>query len=162
MTVDWGDGSTPESFTYPAGTTTFSETHTYLDDDPSGTPADDYTLSVTLSDDDTGSAGDSTVLTVHNVAPQVDAGADITVTLGTAVTFSGTYSDAGTLDTHTLEWDFGDGSIVTGTLTPTHTYAVGVYTATLTVTDDDGGAGSDIAVVTVERIKFYLPLVARD
>src|SRR5262249_41323264 len=29
LVVNWGDGSAPESFSLPAGTTTFSETHTY-------------------------------------------------------------------------------------------------------------------------------------
>ena len=37
------------------------------------------------------------------------------------VLFSGSFTDPGTADTHTIEWDFGDGSpVVTGTLTPTH------------------------------------------
>lgn len=55
LTVDWGDGSPLESFTYPAGTSSFSETHQYLDDNPSGTSSDVYQLSLTISDDDGGS-----------------------------------------------------------------------------------------------------------
>lgn len=31
LDVDWGDGSALETFTYPAGSTSFSETHQYLD-----------------------------------------------------------------------------------------------------------------------------------
>jgi PKD repeat protein len=34
-------------------------------------------------------------------------------------------------------WDFGDGTTGTG-VSPSHTYTAGTYTATLTVTDDDG------------------------
>ncbi|MCI0491464.1 MAG: hypothetical protein L0Z07_00840, partial [Planctomycetes bacterium] len=52
LDVDWGDG-TVETFTYAAGTKDFSETHQYLDDNPTGTPSDPYTINVKLKDDDT-------------------------------------------------------------------------------------------------------------
>src|SRR5262249_54462540 len=44
------------------GTWRFSASHQYLDDTPSGTPADTYQLSVTITDDDGGTAhvGDPT------------------------------------------------------------------------------------------------------
>jgi len=94
---------------------------------------------------------DFAAVTVNNVAPSVEAGPDQTVDEGNPVSFSGSFTDPGTGDTHTVEWDFGDGSPpVTGTLTPTHTYGDnGVYTVTLTVTDDDVSAGSDTLTVTV-------------
>ena len=66
------------------------------------------------------------------------------------VNFSGSFTDPGWLDTHTIEWDFGDGNTATGTLIPTHTYSNdGVYIVTLTVTDDDGGVGVDTITVSV-------------
>lgn len=37
LTVDWGEGD-PEVFDLPAGPRTFSVTHRYLDDDPTGPP----------------------------------------------------------------------------------------------------------------------------
>lgn len=153
LTVDWGEGS-PETFNYPAGTTSFSETHQYLDDNPTGTPSDIYTVSATLFDDDGGSDSDSTSLTVSNIDPVVDAGLDQTVDEGEAVYFYGYLTDTGTLDTHTISWDFGDGSIpVTGTFTPTHVYADdGTYTITLTGVDDDTGFSSDTIIVTVENV----------
>ena len=55
LTVDWGDGSAPQVFNYPAGTTSFSETHQYLDDNPTGTPADNYQINLTLADQNGGS-----------------------------------------------------------------------------------------------------------
>jgi PKD repeat protein len=71
--------------------------------------------------------------------------------MGETVSFEGSFTDPGTLDTHTTEWDFGDGGTAEGTLTPTHVYSImGVYTVTLTVTDDDGGVGADTLTVTVE------------
>ena len=93
------------------------------------------------------------MVTISNVAPTVNAGADQTVDEGSVVSFSGGFTDPGD-DTHTIEWSFGDGSpAVTGTLTPTHVYADdGIYTVTLTVTDDDGGTNSDTLTVTVENV----------
>ena len=52
--VDWGDGSPVQTFSYAAGTASFSEDHRYLDDNPSGTSLDIYTVALTLTDDDTG------------------------------------------------------------------------------------------------------------
>ncbi|HRQ41055.1 MAG TPA: PKD domain-containing protein [Chloroflexota bacterium] len=159
LTVAWGDGVV-DSFAYGAGATGFSESHTYADDNPTGTPADVYTVTLTLVDDNGGTAVHITSLTVHNVAPVVDAGADMAVNTGTAVTFNGSFSDIGLEDTHTIEWDFGDGNSTSGTLTPTYTYSTaGVYTATLTVTDDDTGVASDHVVVTVTGSTIFLPII---
>ena len=98
---------------------------------------------------------DATVM-IANVPPVVG---DITaptdrVKFGTSIQASATFTDAGTLDTHTAQWDWGDGTIEPGTVaqgsgsgsvTDTHTYTVGgVYTVTLTVTDDDGDSASSV------------------
>jgi len=65
----------------------------------------------------------------------------------------------GTLDTHTVHWDFGDGNTTTGSLTPKHTYSKGgIYTVRLTVTDDDSGATSNVMTVVV-RSGVFLPVV---
>ena len=64
LTVDWGDGSVPETFNYPPGTTSFLESHTYST----------YTLfeiTVTLEDDTGAQAAPATV--TANVAPFVPA-----------------------------------------------------------------------------------------
>ncbi|MHA2495865.1 MAG: PKD domain-containing protein [Candidatus Hodarchaeales archaeon] len=92
------------------------------------------------------------VITVINVAPTVDTGADQTADEGSVVTFAGSFTDPGT-DTHTYQWSFGDGTTASGTLEPTHVYADdGVYTVMLTVTDDDGGVGTDTLTVTVNNV----------
>ena len=101
-------------------------------------------------------AGPPLEVTVHNVPPAADAGADQAVTVGMAVSFAGSFTDPGTLDVHTVTWDFGDGTpVVTGGLEPTHTFSdAGVYTVTLTVMDDDGGVSSDqltVNVITAEQ-----------
>src|SRR5262249_21975182 len=72
---------------------------------------------------------------------------------GETLTFSGRFTDVGTLDTHTVTWNFGDGtgdfgptSAVQGTtLTYGHVFTNSdTYTVSLTVRDDDGG----VTVVT--------------
>jgi chitodextrinase len=122
---------------------------------PSYTWGDDYSgcVGLKVTDNDGLTAIATTSVTVNNVAPTVEAGADQEVFAGDTVSFSGSFTDPGWLDTHTIVWDFGDGSVVTGTLTPTHVYYnKGTYTVTLTVTDDDGGVGSDTLSVTVKPI----------
>ena len=91
-------------------------------------------------------------VTINNVAPVVEAGLDQMADEGSLVSFSGSFTDPGA-DTHTVQWAFGDGDSATGTLTPTHAYADdGIYTVTLTVTDDDGGVGWDTLIVTVNNV----------
>ena len=92
-------------------------------------------------------------VTVTNVEPTVNAGLDQTADEGGKISFSGSYTDPGTADTHTIEWDFGDGLTALGTVTPTHAYGDdGVYNVTLTVTDDGGGVGVDTLIITVNNV----------
>ena len=50
-------------------------------------------------------------------------------------------------------WDFGDGSPVTTTQNPTHTYtSPGTYTATLTVTDVTNCIDTDTAGIVIEAV----------
>jgi len=139
-TIEWdfGDGSTASGSLNP--------THVYCDNGS-------YTVVLTVTDDDGGSDTDTVTVTINNVAPTADAGGDQTVDEGDTVTFSGSFTDPGTCDTHTIEWDFGDGSTASGSLNPAHIYGDnGIFTVTLTVTDDDGGVGVDDLTVTVNNV----------
>lgn len=117
-------------------------------------PAQSQSVIISADDGSGGTAQISFALTVNNVAPAVNAGPDQTVNENDLVSFNGTFFDPGANDApFTITWDFGDGTTTSGTTTPTHTYAVqGTYTVTLTVTDKDGGVGSDSLVVTVLRV----------
>jgi YVTN family beta-propeller protein len=125
-----------------------SATFTYADNGS-------YVVRVQVRDQDGGvSDVASTTVTVNNVPPTVTAltATPNPVNEGSPVSFSGAFTDPGA-DTHTILWNFGDGAMATGTLTPTHTYADnGTYTVTLTVTDDDGGIGSSSIQVTVNNV----------
>ncbi|MGD2178246.1 MAG: M6 family metalloprotease domain-containing protein [Anaerolineae bacterium] len=60
----------------------------------------------------------------------------------------GSYDPDGTITSY--DWDFGDGTTGSGE-TVTHVFAVGSYTVTLTVTDDDAATDSDTVSVTVKQ-----------
>lgn len=97
---------------------------------------------------DTATAG----VTVDNVAPIANASADQTANEGDTISFSGSFTDPGS-DTHSIQWDFGDGATASETLTPAHKYVDnGVYTVTFNVTDDNGGVGKDTLIVTVNNV----------
>jgi len=84
-------------------------------------------------------------ITVQNVAPDADFYYYPFVPQSQEeVTFTGYFFDPGTLDIHTIVWNFGDGTapLTTSELTVTHAYErAGTFTVALTVTDDDGGVG---------------------
>jgi PKD repeat protein len=98
---------------------------------------------------------------VSNVAPLVNVGRDRAVLGGKLLSFGVAISDPGAFDTRTCHLDYGDGSPASTncnlfTNIFSHTYPPvpldspsQVYTATLTVTDDDGGVGSDSLRITV-------------
>ena len=106
------------------------------------TPAASITYTVTGT---TGACSASAVSTVTVLpVPNPNAGADQTVCMGTAVTF--TASGGGGI---TYLWDFGDGGTAT-VLNPTHGYsAPGTYTAALTATNAGGCSATDYVTITV-------------
>ena len=123
------------------------------------TPVDEgiYTVRLTVTDDEGDAGSDEVVVTVRNVAPQnVSAGPDMAVEEGTAVSLTAGFADPGPLDAHTYLWQV---TTENGQLLPDGTDAAfgftpvdeGVYTVTLTVTDDDGGVGTKTTVVTVRN-----------
>jgi PKD repeat protein len=115
-----------------------------------------------VEDKDGGNGSAGLATEVVNAVPAVDAGPDQTVLVNAPLLVSGSFSDLGTLDTHTIRWDFGEGTIVTGSLTVTHAFVnAGSYTVTLTVVDDDGGQGMDSLVVSVSEYTIYLPITIR-
>ncbi len=132
-TWNWGDGSS---------STGAVSSHAYGDDGV-------YAVTLTVTDDDGGSAVSSSVISIANVAPVISASSVPTPLVeGSVGTFTVSATDV-PADPLTYAWDFGDGS--TGSAaSSTHAYADnGTYTVTVTVTDDAGASTSTTSTVTV-------------
>ena len=150
-TVDYGDGEGPQPLVLNEDKT-FLLNHPYIDNG-------DYTVTVEVTDDDGGVGVDTLVVAVANVDPVVALGDDLNADGGGAFTREGSFTDPGA-DTWDTLVDWGDGSPVEAvSATPdktfelAHGYATnGTYVVTVTVTDDDGGVGTDELVVTVNNV----------
>lgn len=131
-----------------ADTTETTPTHTWVDDFD-GTVA----LEVSDSIESSTTSAQVTIVNVSPVAGPVSA-PTAPVTVGTEILTQVAFTDPGLLDTHTVEWEWGDGTVSdglvsefagAGTALGTHSYAIpGVYGITATVTDKDGGTCSSI------------------
>jgi len=154
VVVNWGEGE-PQELKLPAGATSFSATHQYLDDNPSGTPSDTYSIAVKVTDDDTGSDDAAASVTVDNVKPVITGWTSVPLEpmiVNSTATVALAFTDVGTLDSHTcmISWDDETSSSASvtesggsGSCTGTHQYtAAGVYTISATVTDDDTGSAT--------------------
>lgn len=94
----------------------------------------------------------------NNQPPIANAGGHYTATVGNVVQFNGSASSDPDGSVTNYEWNFGDGATGTGAL-PTHAYASpGIYTATLTVTDNSGTVNSNAASVTITSIPNQPPV----
>ncbi len=125
-----------------------------------------YQVQLTVTDDDGGQDVVSESLTVLNANPVVGQlnltpintidGQNL-VSMGATVSLTGSFTDAGTLDTHTVSIVWGDGTTSNatvnqeaGTFQATHAYAAGgMFNVVATVTDDDSGSGQGTAVANV-------------
>jgi PKD repeat protein len=149
-TADWGEGAGPAA----AATTANSIAGSNLYDQDGS-----YPVTVTVTDDTTGTGQHGFTVFVGNVAPAVDAGPDVGIDAGDTVSLDAGFTDPGA-DTWTATVEWGDGSAVEAasvdqaamTITGSHTYqGAGTFTATVCVTDDDEQAcdGFEITVTAV-------------
>lgn len=162
-TVDWGDGRGPQATT--AGAVGAGLTHTYRDDDPTGTSSDTATVVVSIQ-----GLTETAVVDVRNVVP-TDVRVRLTpgaVDEGSEVELTASFVDPGLDDVHTVEVRWGDGQrerrtlpVGERTIVLTHTYADDApsgtpndtYRVLVTVVDDDGGRGAGSANVTVANVR---------
>jgi hypothetical protein len=139
-----------------------------------------YHVNVVTGDSTGALAFGSTDVTVENVSPTITSFVSdaATITRGGTVTLQGTVFDPGTLDTHTVAVNWGDGSTDTISVDPTtrtfsaqHQYlanpsgaATDTFHISATATDDDGGESTpvtqDVTVVTPPPVLTNLAATA--
>jgi subtilisin family serine protease len=149
LQITWGDGETTTAWKNP-GTSSFQFSHAYADDRAGAN--DTYTIQVSVSDDD-GSTFQNTSATVNNLAP--DAWIKNPPTLGVAgtpITLKAGYLERGA-DAVAYSWTatrngttVATGSLRSFTFTPS---VDGAYTVSLSVSDGDGGIGTDQAGIII-------------
>ena len=104
LTVTWGDGE-QDVLELSAGTTEFDIVHRYVDDGA-------YNIAVALVDDDGEGDTGSTSITAINAAPELAiALEEISVDESESTSLSGTITDVGVHDSHTVLVDWGDGTV---------------------------------------------------
>jgi PKD repeat protein len=122
VTYDWDFGDT-------ASGSGVVSTHTYA-------ASGDYTVELTVTDDDSVSVATSTTITVVIDPNQPPVAAFTPACDGLVCTFDGSgSSDDGTIVS--FAWNFGDGDTATGAIPANNFPFPGTYVVSLTVTDDD-------------------------
>ena len=135
LTYQWCFGDSTCSGSDTAATTT----HSYF-------TSNKYKVTLTVTDEDgVQSSSSTTASIVKNQPPVADAGPPVVGAKGQAVSFDGSASTDLDGDIVQYDWYFGDGNkALDAGPTPTHTYQeAGLYSVTLTVTNDDSVPASD-------------------
>jgi PKD repeat protein len=123
-----------------------------------------YSVTFAVTDNAGASAADTVAIAVANVAPVASiAGAPEVSPVGVPIGLVGAVSDAGSTDTHLFAWAvnrngnaYATGSGPDFSFTPD---AGGNYVVALTVTDDDGGVGTDVRTIVVASAGNVAPTI---
>ncbi len=157
--LDWGDGTAPQSLALAAGVTSFSPTHVYQ---ATGT----YNATVSVADSAASTPQVTLAVTVANVAPTVTALnlSASSIVEQESVTVEATFADPGVSDTFRLTIAWGDGTSWSTDLaagarsaSASHQYlTAGQFAITATVLDRDNAATSMTKMLGV-RARDHAP-----
>jgi PKD repeat protein len=126
----------------------------------------EYLATLTVTDNN-GATGQAQVdVIVKNVAPSVNAGADVHLTAGQTANFSGSFSDPGSDAPWGWTWNVVSQGNYAGTtdnqsaaVLASHRFCkAGSFPSKLTVVDKNGSSGSDELVVTVDAIQVQIAI----
>ena len=170
LDIDW-DGDHVFDQTVEVSGGSFEVFRQFLDDDPTATSSDTFSVNVQLRDDDTGADVDSAELTVNNVAPSQPNlfRLEGPINEGEATRVLLSFRDPGILDSHTIEIDWGDDTEAETIDVPSggsrifllfHVYSDDIPTASpsdvnqvqVTITDDDGGQSTAVLPILVSNV----------
>ncbi len=141
----------------------FTSQHVYTDDRPSGTAQDVYIIAVIVSDRDDNAIGSASIsVTIENEAPVLKT-LELVPTSGFeggTASLVGTFEDIG-VDFHSLQIDWGDGSIVqtvnlgvgVRSFNIPHTFLNNSDSVIVTLRDDDLGQITQNIPVSIENQK---------
>jgi uncharacterized delta-60 repeat protein len=161
ITILWGD-ATSSAVTVTGTSGAFSASHAYLDNHASD-PA--YTISATLAEGAVSSPAATATIAVSNVPPVANpVGGPAGGVRNQRLTFTGSFTDASPVDTHTVVVSWGDNTTsaavvdpVTRTFSATHAYAAtGNYIPSFTIADDEGGAAPAVTAPTTNVVVAQL------
>lgn len=121
------------------------------------TTADTFTVTLTVTDDN--SATDvATCYCTTNIRPVANCGGPYSGLVDMVIGFDGSASTDENGTVVSWIWDFGDGDTGSGEIV-SHTYlSAGVYTVTLTVTDDQAATDDAICSCSIEIIPAHMML----
>jgi len=154
VVINWGDGSPNTTVNLGADVLTFSGVrHQYLDN-PAGQPNGSFSITVTVTDKDGGTASGGTSVQVNNLPPTASLAGPALGVPGQPRTFSFSANDPSPTDlaagfTYTINW--GDGNALTiprsagngAGVAVDHIYtAPGTYTVRVTATDKDNAVSA--------------------
>ena len=169
----WSDGVKTPLRMNSVGT--FSTSRDFTDDHPaSGTPADAFTVNITINDGDGGSDDEtSQAIIINNVAPSITSTnlSSSSIVEGGWITVSGTFVDPAlgvATETFSGSAQWSDGVSTPLTVSPDGTFttsrifpddhpesgtAIDLFTVMITIEDDDEGSATEVSqVITVNNV----------